>query len=72
MGKMTNVLLHIGVVCSFACVIAKILDWYNPYMDFSGHIVVLQIVLCITMILLPFSRRKNRKKHHRNEIYFQK
>ena len=38
MNRVREILLHICVVCSLVCVTAKILDWYNPYMDFTGHI----------------------------------
>lgn len=50
----------------------KVLDWYNPYMDFSGHISGIQFLLyaCIFLQLLcnesayqaSDHRRKIRKK----------
>lgn len=38
MNKFRGFLLHLCVICSFVCMIAGVLDWYNPYMDFSGHL----------------------------------
>lgn len=35
MNRLRGLLLHIGVICSFVCIAAKVLDWYNPYMDFT-------------------------------------
>lgn len=52
-----EILLHVGVICSFVCIFAKILDWYNPYMDFSGHVFSLQLLLYAVVILLPFFQR---------------
>lgn len=36
---------------------AGILDYYNPYMDFGGHILILKYVLYIGVILLMVCRR---------------
>lgn len=61
-------LLHIGTICSFICVIAGCLDWYNPYMDFAGHIYWAQIALYVSVILLSVTkasrhlRQKNKRK----------
>ena len=50
-------LLHTGVICSFVCIAAKALDWYNPYMDFTGHIWIMQMTLYVTVILLAFMKK---------------
>ena len=44
------------VICSLVCITAKILDWYNPYMDFTGHIWGIQMVLYISAIVLGITR----------------
>lgn len=35
LSTIRKILLHVCVVCSLVSITAKILDWYNPYMDFS-------------------------------------
>ena len=30
-----EILVHVCVALSIACISFKILDWYNPYMDFE-------------------------------------
>ena len=45
LSTIRKILLHVCVVCSLVSITAKILDWYNPYMDFSGHVSGLQMVL---------------------------
>lgn len=52
MNTLRGFLLHLGVICSFVCLTAKILDWYNPYMDFSGHVWTAQITLYLAVIVL--------------------
>lgn len=56
MNKIREILLHICVVCSLVCVTAKILDWYNPYMDFTGHIWGIQTVLYLSVLILGVTR----------------
>lgn len=70
MDRVRGILLHICVVCSLVCITAKILDWYNPYMNFTGHIWGIQIVLYLTVIFLGLTRKylrpgdKRRLKTH--------
>lgn len=52
MRTLKAILVQISVICSFACIITKVLDWYNPYMDFSGHIWYVQICLYAAVITL--------------------
>ena len=47
MSRVRGILLHVCVVCSFVCITAKILDWYNPYMNFTGHIWGIQMLFAI-------------------------
>lgn len=59
MKRLRRSLLNIGVICSFVCIFAKILDWYNPYMDFSGHIWVIQMILYLLVIVYALISRRN-------------
>lgn len=52
MERLKGLLLHTGVICSCVCIIAKVLDWYNPFMDFTGHVWYMQTVLYFAVILL--------------------
>lgn len=52
LSTIRKILLHVCVVCSLVSITAKILDWYNPYMDFSGHVGGLQMVLYFVVIVL--------------------
>lgn len=45
-------LLHIAAACSIACIIFKILDWYNPFMDFQGNGAIMQWMLYISTVVL--------------------
>ena len=61
MNRFRGFLLHTGVICRFVCVAVKVLDWYNPYMDFSGHIWFLQLALYFAVILLAFVRKPQKR-----------
>lgn len=56
MHRFRRFLLHICVICSFVCMIAKILDWYNPYMDFSGSVFYAQVMLWGGVIVLAVTQ----------------
>ena len=47
-----EILLHLCVVCSLVGFTVNILDWYNPYMDFSGRTILVRYVLYICVFLL--------------------
>ncbi|MBU5480635.1 hypothetical protein [Blautia sp. MSJ-19] len=51
MVQMKTVLFHIAVICGFVCAVAKILDWYNPYMDFGGHLAWAGMTGCVAVFL---------------------
>lgn len=55
-STMRKILLHICVVCSLVSITAGILDWYNPYMNFTGHISGLQSLLYLAVLLLAVTR----------------
>lgn len=56
MERFGGFLLHVCVICSFVCMIAKVLDWYNPYMDFYGHVFWAQNILYAGILILPVTR----------------
>lgn len=37
---------------------ARTLDWYNPFMDFGGHITFVQQILYAVPVLLLFTARR--------------
>lgn len=57
MNRLRGFLLHTGAICSFVCIAAKALDWYNPYMDFTGHTWLMQLALYFAVILLAFIKK---------------
>lgn len=52
LSTIRKILLHVCVVCSLVSITAGILDWYNPYMNFTGHISGIQAVLYLSVIVL--------------------
>lgn len=40
-----------AVICGLVCLTAKILDWYNPFMDFSGHVSFIGISACVAVLM---------------------
>jgi len=60
MLRIRKYILHICVICSLVCMTAKVLDWYNPYMDFSGHILPAQAVLYLGVTAAAFMGRQPR------------
>lgn len=61
MEKLKELLLHIGVICSCVCITAKVLDWYNPFMNFTGHVWYMQITLYFTVILLALIKKPDKR-----------
>ena len=56
-------------ICSMVCIALKVLDWYNPYMDFAGHAVFIPYTLYISVFPMQFrkhfpaeSRHEDRRK----------
>lgn len=52
MKRVRGFLWHVGVICSFVCMIAKALDYLNPFMDFTGHVWFVQTALYLVVITL--------------------
>lgn len=61
MNRLSRILMHIGVICSCVGMIAKVLDWYNPFMDFTGHVWFTQIALYVVVILLALLRKPRKR-----------
>ena len=52
MRLIKKILFHAAVICGLVCVTAKILDWYNPFMDFSGHVSFIPVSGCVVVLIL--------------------
>lgn len=62
-----GIALQIGVILSLVGMIAKLLDWFNPYMDFTGHVWYLQLALYLIVIWLAFSGGRERNRKYRGK-----
>lgn len=82
LSTIRKILLHVCVVCSLVSITARILDWYNPYMNFSGHVSGIQMVLYFVVILLTVTEggkrisgkksqgnRRERRLHNHSERF---
>lgn len=47
-----QILIHICMISCIVVAVVSILDWYNPYMDFVGHIAFAQPCLIISALLV--------------------
>lgn len=47
-----RLLAHLCVICSVSYGILQMLDWYNPYMDFTGHGKWILYLLCLSAAFL--------------------
>lgn len=61
MKRVRGLLLHVGVICSFVCIMGKILDWYNPFMDFTGHVWFAQSALYFVVITLALIKTPRKR-----------
>lgn len=64
MRRLREVLIHVAVICSLMCITAKILDWYNPYMNFSGHIWLAPYILYGCAFALELTAGSRRVRRH--------
>lgn len=55
-----SLLLNLCVVYSLASIVAVILDWFNPFMDFSGHMEAVRVVLYVAVIILAVTGDRER------------
>ena len=67
MSVIKGIMLQVSVICSFVCIITKILDWYNPYMDFAGHVWYIQSCLYVTVIVLALMTKYNHSSQMKNK-----
>lgn len=64
-------MFHICTAASAACIAFKILDWYNPFMDFEGNGAAVQYLLYICALCVGIvhifsgrGRRPGRNRRH--------
>lgn len=57
-----KILLHICMICSSIDIMTMVLDYFNPYMNFSGAVRWLHLMLfgCLLMVLLLPQPRKTK------------
>ncbi|WKY45099.1 hypothetical protein Q5O14_03075 [Eubacteriaceae bacterium ES2] len=46
-----SMMVHICIICSITIIVERILDWYNPFMDFMGQSVFVLNTLCVCTLL---------------------
>ena len=56
--KIRLIMLHIALICGIVILTAGILDWFNPYMNFSGQIRPLEIVQVCDLLFLAVTAGK--------------
>ena len=63
-NKIQKMLVHACVISGLVCITANILDYYNPYMNFWGHVLGCRILLYVSLFLLVvigcYKKRKGR------------
>ena len=59
MRQCKKILLHLSMICSSIDVMTMVLDYYNPYMNFSGAVRWLHLLLfgCLFLLLLLPQKR---------------
>lgn len=65
-----EICLQISIVCGLICISTKILDWYNPYMNFSGHVWVAPVVFwfaAVCWVVLKIERNWRRWRHRQQK-----
>lgn len=70
--KFCRILLHIALICGIVILTAGILDWFNPYMNFSGQIRPVEIAQVCDLLVLTFAagqqkiekNQSNRSSHY--------
>lgn len=56
-----SLLLHVSIICSLVILFAGILDWYNPYMNFSGQIRPIEILQLGALVFLALTKKPERQ-----------
>lgn len=51
-GTIRMILLQVATVCAIVILAASILDWFNPYMNFSGQIRPIEIIQVVDLLIL--------------------
>ena len=66
---------QVCLICSMILIVVRILDWFNPLMDFMGHSMFLLYALCIASVFLgvceiylrkPETKLRRARKNVRN------
>ncbi|MGI6117297.1 MAG: hypothetical protein ACOYBC_02795 [Bilifractor sp.] len=67
-------MLHIALICGIVILTAGILDWFNPYMNFSGQIRPIEIVQVGALMFLVFTteNREVRVKHRNGKTHMKR
>lgn len=56
---------NLCIICGIALLAVRILDWYNPFMDFTGHSMFLLYILCICAIYMGVCSLPGKKRRVR-------
>lgn len=56
-------LLHVSLICSLIILVAGILDWYNPFMNFSGQFRIASYVQTAVLLILVLTGGKTEKRY---------
>ena len=62
-----GILLNICIICSMVCIALKVLDWYNPYMDFAGHAAFIPYTLYISVFLYAILEAISGRSRHEDK-----
>ena len=67
LNRIRLILLHVSLICAVVILTAGILDWFNPYMNFTGHIRPLEIVQTAALLFLALTvKQQSRSKNKEN------
>lgn len=64
---MQEIVGNLCIICSIALLTIQVLDWYNPFMDFTGHAKFLISLLCISSALISLYTLFGKQGHIRQE-----
>lgn len=56
-----KILFHICLICVVVCIVAGVVDWYNPYMNFGGYVWIEKVMLGAGILLLILTHKKAMK-----------
>ena len=50
MNKLKLIFFHMSIICGIIYIAARVLDWYNPYMDFGGHVSAFSALFALSVL----------------------